>query len=365
MKKYVLTVVLTVMSIFLCAFTASAETKTYTLSLEEAISMAMEDNPQFTSAQTKIKDAEKQLAEAKKDQKNVKGVIRLPEGLQLAAVKKGYYVEQAKFGVESAKLEKIQAESKLSYEVTQKYYTLKLAQLLYASANDSYQLMLENKNNMDTQFSLGLVSQMDVNNANYAVMQAENMVNTYQRNLGIAKKNLMISLQIEDEDANFVLTDGIEFEEFTADLNSDAQKAMESRYDLYALKSMYEISGKYLDVTMLLGMKSSEYSAANQAMVQNEYTYNNTKKLIGLSINVSYNEILNAKDALKLAETGLSLREQEYEIAKVQAEIGMITNNQLTAALNNVANARIEYENAKLTYKLAVIKYEYEITIGL
>ena len=43
----------------------------------------------------------------------------------------------------------------------------------------------------------------------------------------------------------------------------------------------------------------------------------------------------------------------------------MITNAQLTATMNSVFNAETELENAKLTYKLAVEKYGYEITIGL
>ncbi len=342
-----------------------AQDKTYTLTLEDAIEMALKDSPQFISADTKITDAKKQLEKAKSDRRNLKGVIRLPEGLQQAAVKKGYYVAQAEIGVESAKMEKIQAEKKLAYEITQKYYTLKLSEALCNVMENAYQIALSNKETMDMQYSLGLVAELDVNNAAYSLMKAQATLDSYKRNYDIAKKNLMISLRIDDYSSKLILTDTIEYESFSADLESDIESAMDKRLDLYSLRSVYEQAKRYLEVTGLLGSGSSQYSAANQAMVQSEYTYNNTKKLIGLSINMCYNDILNANDSLILSEKNLNLRRQEYNIAKIQYELGMITNTQLMATYNSVSTAETELENAKLTYKLAVEKYGYETEIGL
>ena len=334
------------------------------LSLEEAIAVATKDNPQFISADTKIKNAQKQLDEAKRDQKNVKGVIRLPDAFSLVAVKQGYYVEQAKMGLECAIMEKSQAEKKLAYEVTEKYYSVKLSESLYKNAEDTYNIALENKNAVDIQFSLGLVAELDVNKADYALMQAGAMRDSYGRNLDIARKNLLISLQL-DENTKMVLTDGIEYEEFTSDVEADIESAMNTRIDIYSLKTSVALADKYRSITKVLGEKSAEYSAANQSYVQSEYTYTNTKKLIGVSIYSMYNNILNARDSLKLAETNLALREKEYNIAKLQEELGLITNTQLMSALSSVSAAKIELENAKLTYKLAVKKYGYETETGL
>ena len=365
-----------VLSLFICiailisfsgnVFAQDEEVHTsYTLSLEDAIRMATEDSPQFISADVKIEDAKRQLKEAQKDKRNFKGVIRLPAMLSSVALKQGYYVKQAEIGVKSAEMEKVQAQSKVAYDVTQKYYGVKLSEALLESAQSGCGLALENKNTMETQFSLGLVSELDVKNAEYALAQAKNSCDTYERNLDIAKKSLLIALQIDDENAQLTLTDDIEYEEFSSDLSEDIAGAMEKRYDIYSLKSAYEQSLSYRKVTEVIGMSSSEYSAANNNVIQMDYNYTNTKKLIALSINSSYNAILNAQDSLKLAEQNVSIKEQEYNVAKIQCSLGMITNTQLTAAMNSVTNARIELENAKLTYKLAVKKYGYEITIGL
>ena len=363
MKRCLATIVMVLM--MLSSVSVFAEEVTYTLGLEDAINMAMENNPQFVNADTKIKNAEKQLEEAKKEQKNVKGVIRLPSAFSLVPVKNGYYVEQAKIGVESAKREKVKLENTLRYEVTQKYYSVKLAEALLRSTQDAYKIATENKNAIDIQYELGFVSKLDVNNAAYMVMQTKAACDKYERNLSVARENLKISIQADGKDVNIILTDGIEYQPFEANVSEDIEKAMETRLDVYSLKAACELAKKYLETTLVLGYKSSEYSAANQTLVQSEYTYANSKKLIGLSIMSAYNEILNTEDSLKLAEQNLELKTQEYNVAKVQCEIGMITNTQLTGALNAVTSAEIELENAKLNYKLAVEKYGYEITLGL
>lgn len=369
MKKKILslfTCIAIVISFSVNVFAQDEEVRTsYTLSLEDAIRMATEDSPQFISADVKIEDAKRQLKEAQKDKRNFKGVIRLPAMLSSVALKQGYYVKQAEIGVKSAEMEKVQAQSKAFYDVTQKYYGVKLSEALLESVRSGYQLALENKNTMDTQFSLGLVSELDVKNAEYALAQAKNSCDTYERNLDIAKKSLLIALQIDDENAQLTLTDDIEYEEFSSNLSEDIAGAMNERYDIYSLNSAYEQSLSYRKVTEVLGMSSSEYSAANNNVIQMDYNYTNTKKLIALSINSSYNAILDAHSALKLAEQSVNIKEQEYNIAGIQYSLGMITNTQLTAAMNSVTNARIELENAKLTYKLAVKKYGYEISIGL
>ena len=368
MKKKVLslfTCIAIIISFSANVFAQEEVHTSYTLSLEDAIRMATEDSPQFISADVKIEDAKRQLKKAQKDKRNFKGVIRLPAGLPNVALKQGYYVKQAEVGVKSAEMEKMQAQSSVAYDVTQKYYNVKLSESLVESAQSGYQLALENKNTMDTQFSLGLVSELDVKNAEYAVAQAKNACDTYERSLDIAKKSLLIALQIDDENVPLILTDDIEYEEFSANLSEDIARAMNERYDICSLKSAAELAVSYRKITEVLGQSSPEYSAANNNVVQTEYNYTNTKKLIALSINSSYNAILNAHSALKLAEQSVSIKEQEYNVSKIQYSLGMITNTQLTAAMNSVTNARIELENARLTYKLAVKKYGYDITIGL
>ncbi len=369
MKKKIVSIILCAAMLFsvssVVVFAEEDTVKTYTLSLEDAIKMAIEKDPSFLSMDTTIRNAQRQLEQAYKDQKNIKGAIKLPEGLASVAVKQGYYVEQAKIGVQSAELSKKQLEAQLSYIVTQAYYGVKFSEEMLETAESAYELVLKNKNSVDMQFSLGMVSQLDLKNAQYSLNEAKALVDKNKRSLEIARKTLAANLSIEEDNANLILTDDIEYNEFSGDLTKDTQKAMESRYDIYQLKSAYTQAEKYTKTTILLGESSSQHSAANQAKVVAEANYNKSKKQIAISINSSYNSILDASDSLNLAEESLAIRKQEYDVAVIQHELGMITNTELTGVMNNVTNAKIQLDNAKLTYKLAVEKYGYEISIGL
>lgn len=354
------------LSVCTAVFAENEAIRTYTLSLEDAISLKLEKDPSFLNADVKIKDAERQLAQAKTNQKDMQGVaVRISSGISGLALQRGYYVRQAEIGVQSALLEKQQAIADASYAVTQQYYNVKLTERLLSSAENAYDMALNNKNTMDTQFSIGMVSELDVNNARYALNQAKAARDRYMRSLELARKSFAAAVFIEEDNFILNLTDDIEYIEFDSDLAEDTQKVDESRYDIFMLKASVELA-KHMEATSLLfGATSSEYSSAHQARVQSETTYNNTSKLIRISVNSTYNSILDAKDSIALAEENLALRKQEYNAAVVQNELGLITNTQLTAAMNNIVSAEIELENAKLTYKLAVEKYGYEISIGL
>ncbi len=364
MKKKILSFLI-VLAVIVMGLPSVYAEETYTLSLEDAIQMALKDNPVIIGADVNIRDAQKQKEDAQKEQRNVKGFIKLPAAFSLVAVKQGYYVSQADVNLNVAKLEKTQKTDNISYEVTQKYYSVKLSEALLESTEKAYNLALENKKIMDTQFSLGMVSEIDVNTAAYSVNHAKATLEKYRRDYDIAKRSLLISLQIDNPQAILVLTDTVDYVAFTSEPEKDIEKAMKTRLDIYRLDSGVTLAHKYRNVANVLGSTSPEYSAANNAVVQSEYTADNSKKLIGLGIMSAYNEVMNASDSVHLAEENLALKNQEYNISKVQFELGMITNTQLSAALNNVTGAEIELANSKLAHKLAVIRYGYEITIGL
>ena len=328
--------------------------------------MALENDPAFMSADVKIQDAERQLKQAKKNHKDMQGVpIRVSQGISAFGVQRGYYVKQAEIGVQSARMEKEQSIANSAYLLTQQYYGVKLSERVLESAKTALKMATDNLSTLEMQFSMGLVAENEVENAKLSVKRAQASCNQLDRNLELTRKTLAASLYIEDEDYELVLTDDIEYEEFTADLAVDTKKAMETRFDVFMLDAALSQAQFLFDISDLFGLTSAEYSSAKAAMIQSEVTNKYSRKMIGISINSSYNAILDAKDSLLIAEDNLLLKQKEYNVAKIQYDLGLITNTQLTAIMNNVTTAQTELDNAKLTHKLAVIKYGYEITVGL
>lgn len=367
MKKFLalLLVLVTALPIAAAAEDDIHKKSEYILSLGEAINLAMTDNPQFITYDTKIEDSKVQLQQAKYDVLNSKGPIPLPAGFNIVLLRKNYYVNQAQNTLTGAQMEKTQAEKKLEYDVTEKYYNVKMAEELLKTSQTAYELMQTNYNTVKTQLELGMAAELDERNANLALMQAKSTLDGYERSLETARDALRIALQIENEDAFITLTDTISCDDFAADLKKDILSAQETRYDLFQLKNNYNQSLVYLEAASTLGEKSTQFSSANLAVRQCDYYYTNSKRQISLLVKNAYNSVLSAKDNLDIATESRDLKNREYSVANLKYGLGLITNTELTNTLNALASADIALENAKLKYKLASIKYGYEITIGL
>lgn len=341
------------------------ETNIYTLSLEEAIEIAKENNPQLKASIAKKEDNKIQLKAARETKAQYKDLNNIPitTAYELVYIKHGYYVHSYEKALELSDYEYKQIEAQISYNVTEKYYNLKNCEKLVDIAHNSYNLVLENYNNTKLSYELGLISKVEFDSANVSLLQAAFTLESYQNNYDIAKEDFKIALRKNNENCDFVLTSNLNVSDFETNLAEDLILAEKSRYDINSLKTNYELSKEYLDLT--LGAATARKSAAQSSFITAEYNYTNNKSLILLGIKSSYNNISLSKNNVTLSEETLKLKKNAYEIAKVQFEQGMITNNELLSDLNDVYKAEVEYENAKLKYNLAVDKYKYDIQIGI
>ena len=198
--------------------------------------------------------------------------------------KHGYYIAALEAALRLDDLERTQIADSIAYDVTEKYYNYKLLEALIEIAENSCQLAQSNQELVQKQFELGLISQLEAENAEVAVLQAQYAKEQYERNLELAGESLKIALQI-DHPCTFVLTDSIETEAFETDVEQDIQAAMQSRYDVSSLREALDLSSLYLEIT---GMYQTEDTATWQSAysdyIKSDYTYSNSSKLIGLSI---------------------------------------------------------------------------------
>ena len=340
--------------------------KIYKLSLDEAIEMALNENPQLKASEIKKENYKTQLSAAKlnKGKANQTRVVVVSGGYDAIYVKGGYYVKTYENALALSDKELEQIAATISYNVTQKYFNYKNCEKLQEISEKSFELAKNSYENTLLSYELGLVSKNDLDNVELSTKRAEYMMSTYKNAFDIAKEDLKIALRKNDENCAFLLTSTITNEDYNGILESDLIKAEESRYDINSLKSNYELSEMYLNLTGLPS-NSARYTSAYSNFITAEYNYKNSKDLILLGVKSAYNNITATKNDLDIATRNFSLKENDYNIAKIKFEQGIITNAELATALNTVSQAEIELENAKLANKLAVEKYKYEISIGL
>ena len=210
-----------------------------------------------------------------------------------------------------------------------------------------------------------MIARLDYENAAISVTMAENAVNSYKLNMETAEENLKILINKDTENCVIKVFDDIDCGDYVADVEADTSAAMESRYDLTALKKSADLAEGYFDLAKILTSDSAIYNTSYASYVKADYNYTNTKKLISLLIKTSYNSILTSKANMGTAQLSYEMKLKEYDSAKLKYELGMITNLDLTQAINALYEARTQYANAKVAYRLAIEKYKYEITIGL
>ncbi|MDO4563383.1 MAG: TolC family protein [Clostridia bacterium] len=343
------------------------------LSLEDAIKLGLDKNPQLEAADAKIRSSEFALETAKLNQKEFNSLnnrysvaVDTANSMETAYLKHGYYPVAAQAAIDLAVMAKQQVESQINYNVTEKYFNVKRLEQLVEISRSSLQIANDNADIVKKQFELGLASKLEVQNVEASVESAAFTLESYKRNLELAAEGLKIAIQKEDSDEIFVLTDEIALPEMPALPDTVMEMALESRYDVIALKKAYELQEMYFNITGLYVLEdTSKYQSVYADTLSAKYTYENTAKQLALAIRNEYAAVLTAGESILSAQNALNVKQIEFDSNKIKYEMGLITNLQLTTTMAELENCKVQLENANLSYMLAVEKYNYDITIGI
>ena len=343
-----------------------AESSTYNLTLEDAIAMAYTDNPQLET-NLYIQNGNKISYETARYQRYQmrNTIVNVSNGIEGIYLKNGYYENAAKVQWDLSILEYDKIRNKIAYDVTEAYYNCVLMDKLETAAENSYDMAVRNYKTVEAQYKLGLIAKLDFENAELSVIRAKNALDTNSFNREIALENLKILIHKDNENCTIVLSDDVDCSEYSSDVEADIQGAMETRYDLTALRKSAELADEYYSHAKVLGKASAAYNSGYASYMKANYDYDNTKKLITLSIRSTYNNILTSKAEMNTAEKSYNICQKKYQSDNMKYELGMITNLELTKSINDLYEAQTAFANAKVKYRLTVEKYKHEITLGL
>lgn len=338
----------------------------YKLTLNDAITMALTDNAQIIANEHRQSANKINIKSTRITKNSLKNLaLNVSNNFESFCMREGYYVDAAEMTYRLSVIEAEKIKATISYNVTEAYYNAVLMEKLINAAQNSYELAVNNYNIVNAQYNLGLVAKLDFESASLAVSSAKNTLDSYKLNRETAIENLKILLNKDDENCILTLTDEIETEEFTSDVSNDIISAKETRYDIISLKENKELASRYFELSKVLTIDSATYNLAYASLLEANYNYDNSVKLITLSIKNSYNNILTSKSSMDIARSVYETEFNKYNSNKVKYELGVISNNELTQSINSLHEAQVSYANAKLTYRMAIEKYKHEINTGL
>lgn len=370
MAKKILSVLVALLIVFqnvqgFCEVSADAAPMVYTLSLEDAIDMALSYSPDLECWEINKKNYQVQLNSALSAQKANKNTpVYTNVNYDLVFVKRGYYVDAAKSQLRLAEIEYDKIVNTISYDITQKYYTVKNTAKLCDIAASAVSRAIDNKAIIQKRFELGACTQLDVDNANIALLSCEANYDKCKNALSLSEDSLKIALGIDGE-CELVLTDNIEVAPFNADLEADTKKAIETRYDTNGLKEAADLAVTYFNIVSGLSNKSTTYFSAYTKSITARHQFNTGIKNISLLIKSAYFSAIESENDARIAKEKLDYAKSAYEVNKLRHEMGMITAGMLSSSSDELTNAENAYQSALLTQKLASEKYNYEIHTGI
>ncbi|MBE7038852.1 MAG: TolC family protein [Ruminococcaceae bacterium] len=367
MKKFISVLLILFVSITTAfAQSASQSPVIYELTLDEAINLAYIDNPQLTANEMAQQSHKISIKSANLSKYKLKDMaVSMSSGVDMLLLKEGYYVNAAKTQLMLSELENKKIHSNIAYNVTESYYNLVLLQKLVNAAQNAYDLAVANQKTVDAQFELGLIARLDYENASVASKRALSALESYKLNYEIAHQNLKIHLNKDDENCIIKVDDNVDCSEFESDVNNDVLSAMNTRYDVTALKESMNLAKEHFDIASVLTEDSAAYNSSYSSYINADYNYTHNSKLIALSIKSAYNNIITSHSNMDTSAKLYEIKLKEYDSTNLKYQLGMITNLELTKAINELYEAQTNFANAKITYKLAVEKYKYEISTGL
>ena len=370
-KKIFFTMMFVFVAVF--SYTACAEipdnapdnTGTYSLSLQNAIDMALMESADVECWEVNMKNYNIQLSSARMAQKDSKNVpVYVSQNFDLNFVKGGYYVAAAQSQIRLAKIEYSKITGQISYDVTQKYYTIKNTEKMCEIATSAHERAVQNLEITKKQYSMGACTEIDLKNSEIAVKESEANMKKCANGLEILYDSFKIVLGVA-QNSELLLTDEIVIEDINADLEKDIQSALKTRYDINALKEARDLSVKYFEIASVLSEKSSTYFSAFTNTVTSKHNYETGVKNIGILIKSAHMAIDEAKTDTVIAKEKMELARKTYDVNKIRYEMGMITSVMLSASSDGLTSAQNAYESALLAEKLAIEKYKYEIQTGI
>lgn len=357
MNKKMNIFVITLFFIITFANFVFAETE---LTLQEAISIAVENNPNIKSAKVSLDESklsyEKNSYSAKKNKnkynnnsieylKNV-SKIEITNNLSLEVAQKKYekLVNEEKQTIEKQYYKVLHAQKEVDiYEES-----LKLAENLYEKTKKEY--------------GVGKVAQIDVTSSELNYEKAKKDLNLSKNTLEVEKMNFN-NLLGYDLNKELILKGSLEYKLFKdVDISTIIDIAVENSLEVLNAKLVYESAR--IDMDIEASMYSDivfTYREKEAALKESEQNLQSTKNTIKLDINNKYLQIIQKESSIKSIEKSIELAKKQLDSKVLTYDLGKSVLTDVQTAQINLEAQKLSLANAILDYNMSVISFKESI----
>lgn len=401
MKKLVSVLMIAVLSIALIGSTYAEETSndekaeeinvdlskdTIELSLEEAISIAMEKNRDIEIQSLNIQQSEKKYESEMDDIEDFEDKIEEHDGINFdkmsPEMKQRYSmyqgpIEQKKlleYGVMErgteltfniAKWNKEIKKNEIQYNITKSYYDLLLAEKSHEIAKESVELAERQYQNGKKMYELGTISKQNLISMEVGVSQAKSGLNAANLGYEMQLMNFNNTLGI-DMDKDIVLTDDITYSDYELiALNEAIDEALNTNKMIQVAEENYELSKLRLKATNAKYHDGSyRYLQEKIGVEKTAKSLESAKKGIEMAVRSSYAQMITAEEQINTYRKAVDKSQKALELAELSFELGENTSTDVNQARIDLMNAKKDLAKQIHSYNMAKLDFDYSMGIG-
>jgi outer membrane protein len=342
----------------------TAEPEIKSLSLAQAVEMAMKDNTQVELAALVLEQAELALEQAKFAQKKALNQIdkySLAKDQNMALVLDVVPVQSESAKV-IAEVGKAYTENVIKFGVEAAYYGVLRAEKMLEVSEASLIRAKEQLKQAEAKFKAGTVAKMEVISAEAQLRSAEAGVNEAKAGVEKARMALNQTLNL-NLNTPMELTDKFSFAP-AGDIDTDKvfQEMTEKDSSYVLAREKYNINKVNFDYHQKYFTKNTfAYREAEYAFKESEVNLEHAKTQLQLNIKNAYMDLKTAEDNYHVLTKSVEQAKEAYRLTKLRYDVGMATGYDLLGAETALKQADMALLNALYNYNLAKAKFTYGI----
>lgn len=358
MKK-IICLLLTIMLISSITFTAQAETvDKKVLTLEEAISTAVDNNRQNTIDDLEIMVKESQLKQAQENAA-MTGDSYGPERVLESRIRKEVRVMEAQNALEAARLRKEDNRRKIALDVHEVFYNILLAEKELEKEIQKLDIQNEKLEFVKSRYAAGSVSAEALDEAGYRVISKTADIDNIREKIRTLELRLKILLNV-DLDEELPEIEGVIKVDLLQDI--DIENIIDTRLQfdtsVYEAANRYNAANRTMELTEELFRAGQTTYDTNKSNLEKALRdYESALRNREVNIRNSYNELLNIRDSLELSDKYVGLCIKKLDAAQVRYDKGIIDKEAYLSAKEAYLDALFNRERTRCDYIIRKEKF--------
>lgn len=301
------------------------------LTMDGAIDLALKQNPSILDAQRSLENAKTTLEEKEADPTTLI--------LDLTQAKNNLSNTQAQFNY---------TKLQITQTVRGNYFSVLEAQNQLNLTKKQLEISNKNLDITKARKAQGNATESDIIQAENNVLSAQNTVVQAEANLKNAVDKLLISLGL-DTSTPITLAD-VGFTEVNISLENLSKQAQDSLPTVVQAKNNVTLAQLQFDLVNNDYTPKDQIRSAQVSLLNAQSNLKQTLDNLDVSIESSYQSVINALNQVKLQEKNLNLAQKNLDTDRVRYKVGSITQVQ-------IMNTELSLMSAGNNYKSAVYNY--------